>query len=362
MSRQRWSPVIPATLSLLPLCVGQISLADEVSEFYRGIRMMGMGGAGVAIAVEDEAIYLNPAAMAANPRLKLKAVTDLAVSTTIVNSYLSGEFATLSDPSLEVLEQVVGRFLYLGGAASPSLVMPNFGISVYGDQKVGLGIENTALPNIEVNFMQTYGVQGAAGYSFPLMRGKRPSEIRVGVGGKYLYRKGRVWNEKLADLFSISTDALLERAGAFYSSYGFDLGLQYIQPINRHVSSQFGLSYQNIGGIDFDAETAANIPGNLSVGGAVIFGATSMGQITVAYDLRQLNQEVDFRKRSHLGLEIKLPVITLWAGLNQTYLTYGGAVDFWLARAGFVVFKEELGALSFQRPDSRWMLRLELKL
>ncbi len=340
--------------------------AAEVSEFYRGLRMMGMGGASVAIAEEDEGIFLNPASMAGNSRLKLRAgVLDLLASTTVVDSYLEGEFSeiqeTLATDPLDVLDAVMGKRIYLSGSASPSLLLPYFGMSLYGDQKAGLSFENQALPQVNVTFMQTAGVQAAMGYGMKLARGRNPPEIRVGLGAKLLYRKGGTWSVPFADLFSLSQDTILAQAGEFSRAYGGDLGLQYIQPIGRHVTSQFGLSYQNLGGVNFDSDTAEDIPGNLAMGGAVTFGRTQ-GTITVAYDVRQINQEVDFRKRSHLGVEVKIPMLTFWGGINQTYLTYGGAVDFWLARAGFVVYKEEQGALSFKRPDNRWMLRLEIKL
>src|SRR5690606_23800721 len=102
------------------------------------------------------------------------------------------------------------------------------------------------------------------------------------------------------------------------------------------------------------------IEGNLSmgVGGTYLAGKT---KVTVAYDYRHMTADTGYRKRSHLGAEIELPMLSLYGGLNQWNTSYGVGFDAWLFRITALSYAAEIDPLLSQDASRRWMLKLALK-
>lgn len=122
-----------------------------------------------------------------------------------------------------------------------------------------------------------------------------------------------------------------------------------------------GITYRDIGNTTFTAPQAAPIRSNLGFGIGTRFDA-GLVHITTSYDYTHALQAVDPRLRNHLGAEFKFTALSLYAGLNQVYLTYGMAFDVWAAKVSVVSYGQELGALAHQDPSRRYILRASFSL
>jgi hypothetical protein len=71
--------------------------------------------------------------------------------------------------------------------------------------------------------------------------------------------------------------------------------------------------------------------------------------------------EADWRKKNHVGLELALPVLAFYGGVNQVSFTYGVGFDAWLFRVNAYSWGEDLGSFVHQQSVRRWGLKVALK-
>jgi hypothetical protein len=84
--------------------------------------------------------------------------------------------------------------------------------------------------------------------------------------------------------------------------------------------------------------------------------------MALALEMRHLLDDADWRKKTHVGLELAVPPgMAFWLGLNQTQLTYGASFDLWLARISAVAYGLDMGGYAFEDTESRWALRADVK-
>ena len=166
----------------------------ELEELYRSPRMMAMGGTSVALAENEEALWLNPAGLANVDRMRFQLLSaDVSVANDLVTDYLAGDLALSSDTEAAV-DMLMSKKLSLRVQAAPSLVMPNLGIGVLLDQQLGASIQNPVLPEMDYLFKSTAAVQVGTGFSL-LNRHRRGSravlgrDLRVGASVKFLQRR-----------------------------------------------------------------------------------------------------------------------------------------------------------------------------
>jgi hypothetical protein len=71
-----------------------------------------------------------------------------------------------------------------------------------------------------------------------------------------------------------------------------------------------------------------------------------------------MGEDDDVGKRIHLGLEYSLTkIVSLRAGVNQGYLTYGLGADTKKVQFDLLSYAEEVGNHSGQQKDRRYLLR-----
>ena len=69
--------------------------AAELEELYRSARMMGMGGTSVALATNEDALWLNPAGLADVRQIRFQPLSlDVHVANDLVGEYLAGKSCT----------------------------------------------------------------------------------------------------------------------------------------------------------------------------------------------------------------------------------------------------------------------------
>lgn len=343
------------SLFFLPLSAGAES---ALRELYQGARAQAMGGAFVAVADDEQAIFMNPAGLAGIQKHRLSYIAgSLEVAQDVVGSLTS--LSSFGGGSGDSINALMGKDIYGRAQVAPSFVMPGFGVSILVDGQTAVLARNKALPNIVIGYQTTNGVQ--VGYGLSLGRkGRRGSasggDFRIGVAGKILWRRGGYRTVGLTEMLNLSEDALQSLAGEYGRGIGFDAGMQYLIPINSRLTASAGVAMTEIGGITFTS-AADPQPSNLSAGMAFKY-TLPRAQLTLAYDYRNILALTDWRKRSHLGFEAQLPVLSLYAGLNQGYLTYGFSFDAWLMKVTAVSYGEEIGTALSQDPMRRYLLNL----
>jgi hypothetical protein len=378
----------------------------ELHTLYRDTRMKAMGGAGIALQLDDrdalQGVFTNPAQMAGNQGIMLHYLGgDIAGS---LDSYtaLGDVTAAFSNFSLDSLNALMGHNIYGNLQAVGGVTLPNFGVAVIADAQLGFYGENEAYPEFTVGYQTTTGIQAAWGMAFDLGAGgggrtgasssassgsrRRPrrqngpkssgsssaeafslgtatgSELRIGLGGKYLWRRGGYKSVPLSTLLSFDTAALMDLFGGWETGYGVDAGLQYVRSHGNGLSWSLASSATNIGSVNFSGSVADPVPGSLSAGGALRYSLGGISSATLAYDQNFLLTPTDWRKRSHLGAELDLPAVTIFGGYYQTYLSYGASFDLWVFRVTAATYAEELGAKAMQEGDRRYLLRFAMRL
>lgn len=342
------------------LGVASLARADELYNLYRGARAQAMGNAFVAVADDEQALFYNPAGLAglSGPTFHLLNMTIDANADMILNyaQYLN----LLSSFSPSTLNSLIGQRLYARVTGMSGFTTRYFGVAFIYDQQSAFITDNPYLPQVTLGYQWTYGIQAGAG--FPVFRfDKKRAELRVGVAAKVLWRRGGYQTLPFSDLFNIGLTTLDEFAGPWTGpAFGVDLGFQYVHKIKRVWTVRAGASYSNIGDVTFGNQ-AAILRGDLAAGVAVGFEQKSLRAL-LSYDYRNILQDTDWRKRSHLGLMLGVPILSLYAGLNQGYISYGLSADLWIFRVTAVSYGEERGATLFQFPERRYMAQVAVKL
>ncbi|MBL7714004.1 MAG: hypothetical protein JNL01_00965 [Bdellovibrionales bacterium] len=333
---------------------------SELLEAYRSTRHMAMGGTSIAFPEDEASLFMNPAGLAGNTQTRFHPVLlDLSLSQDAIKSY-GPVMDAMNNPSGNSLNVLMGKDIAVRASLAPTLISNNFGFAVIEDRQFALLAENQALPQLEYGYMTTRGLQTGLGFRLGRKKSKR-AEFRMGLAGKLLWRQGSYSMLPTSQLLNISQQTFEDRLGNFAMGYGFDLGTQVLMPVGKAVTLSTAWVIQDIGDTSFGS-LAQPMKMNLSWGAGAQVRMGSASRLTLMYELRQLNRETDWRNRSHLGFEYVLPVLTIYGGLNQARLSYGAAIDVWLARITAAYYTVQTGAQTFVDQQTRWAIRADVKL
>lgn len=345
------------------ICSQTVWAMGEYRDLFRGARATAMGNAFTAIADDEQALYMNPAGLAGVEKyriqylaLTLEAPPDLLETVDTLS--------TMSLEQPEALNTLMGKHLFAHAQLTPTLIMPNFAVGIIADQRAALYAKNQSYPQLTVGYQTTNGVQAGYGVSlFQSSRRNQVGDLRVGVGGKILWRRGGYHTLTLTELFTQlgQSDVIGLKnivTGEFGRGYGFDLGMQYVRKFGSDFTLSAGSSWTEIGDISFDSGSETQ-KGNLSAGLAFAY-RPGLFSMTFAYDYRHILNPGDWDLKQHFGLQLGLPMLTLYGGLNQFHPTYGISFNAWLAKVTAVSYREELGSQFREDSERRYLLQVEL--
>jgi hypothetical protein len=352
----------------------------ELRDLYRDTRMKAMGGAGVALQLEDkdavQAIFTNPAQMAGNQDFTVHYLNGEIGSSVDTYKAIGDVKTAFSDFSFANLNKLMGKNIYANGQYVGAVTAPNLGVAVLLDGQAGFYAQNPSYPEYTLGYQATNGVQAAWGSTVDLSgpKSRRPrrgrtakalsssgSELRVGLGAKVFWRKGGYKDVPLSTLTTVGSTFLDDLMGKFELGYGIDAGVQFVRSVSQRFSWSVATSYQNLGDMDFIGSDADTQKGNLTAGLGLRFQLAGLTSLNVAYDHSHLNESTDWRKRQHFGLEWTLPGISIFGGIHQTYLSYGASFDAWIFRVTASSYAEELGGSAHEMGDRRYLLRLSMR-
>ena len=349
--------VLLALVLLSPM--RSFALDQELRDLYTGARAQAMGNAFTAVADDEQALFYNPAGLAGNKKVSIHYLTlDTELSGDAFGTY-TGNPGAFSNPSISTINSVIGTDVYARAMVTPTILLPNMAFALIADEQIAILSANQALPQITLGLQTTTGIQAGYGFSFSPGRLKM-DEIRVGFGGKLLWRRGGYHDLNVTSLISLSQNELNSLTGSYGTGYGFDAGMQYIHTFSPSFSAMAGLASEQIGGVTFSESTADTQPNDTSAGLAVKY-KMALTSVLLAYDYRNITQTADAALKQHFGIEVKVPFISIEGGLSQGYPTYGTSFDLWLFRVSALVYQQEQDAIQGQSPERRYRLRLDMK-
>lgn len=337
--------------------------AGYYPKLFTGTRASGMGGAFVAVADDEQAIFMNPAGLAGVKGFTFNyAAADVEMSWGTIATGLEG-MSAFSSFSADTLNLLMKKNIFVHTQFTPSLIMPNFGISLISDQQFSVLEQNVANPSTRLGYMMTNGFQLAYGASLLPKRMRLLQDFRVGVAGKLLWRRGGIYDLTVIEVMNMTQDAmnsLHQLTGNYGRGYGLDIGTQYLRKVGKRLTLSGAAVMTDLGHTHFDDPKAMPQASNLTLGFAAAYNLKRI-KLTYALDYAHALEDMDFRGHLHTGVELQFPFITISGGFNQMNLTYGASFDLWIFRITAASYAEEMASLSGQNSERRYALRIALK-
>jgi hypothetical protein len=179
------------------------------------------------------------------------------------------------------------------------------------------------------------------------------------MAGKLLWRAGGFTHPTATEIMTVDTTQLKGNITTFGTGIGVDTGLQYYREIKKKYILRAGLVMTDIGNTSFSSGAASQMS-NLTFGVAGTLKSADM-VATLAYDYSNILTLMDWRKRNHLGLELKFPILSLYGGLSQFSPTYGAGIDIGLVKVMYCSYVEELDSIVGQNSERSHLINFTAK-
>jgi len=330
--------------------------SGEWFESYSNTRTLGMGGAAVAIASDDTALFRNPA--------NLGGVRDI--------------YGTVLDPEIEGTGNLTATqidikavMLTLGGKPntyyrakqqlSPVLVRRNVGFGVIYKNEISAEISSADLTVMDTNYINDFGA--AFGANWRIFDGR----VKVGVSSKFL---NRIEVRNSALLVTGPTD--LQTIGSEGSAIAFEAGLLMQAPWTYLPT--LGFVVHDLGDTVFDKQDGFRMrtlsrPATVkqSVDAALAIFPIHSNRFrsvwTLEYtDITNSRNDTDNAKRMHLGVEFNTrDIFFVRLGYNQRYMTAGFEVASEYALWQITTYGEEIGTALVPREDRRLSMKFAVR-
>jgi len=381
--------IISATL--LGATTSLMALGGQQAFLYKDPRVMGMGGANIAVGAYSSALFSNPAGLTnikkdegfvvdlvnigitASDQVQ-NVVTDLDDAGNdsqkiedVINKY-SGEAFNVQASNYSSISKHSDAFAWSLGL----LTAVDVGIMIHGNGSVnGAPVEAAG---------RAYGgvVLGVAKeYSTDI------GQLDVGIGFKYITQNSYEGPLYVSDLQG--NDVLKDLQNKYEktaSGFGVDIGVTYKPFADGYWHPALGLSVLNIGSMTMD-DNYGGQPMTVNVGASVTPDVSFMNKLVLAVDyvdmlnenvVRQYTfngadvtyedyQDTDMMKRLRLGASMGLInnsyfTFTLNGGLYQGAYTAGVDLALTILKLNVSTYQEQIGTGSVDIPDRRYMAQI----
>ena len=348
----------------LSICLSSAdAFAGERYEFYNGVRMLGMGGAGVATVNDETALLVNPAGLG-KLRDHFLTVIDPEVAISSETEEIAGkDLYKVTEPqdALNFANVNPDRHLHSRGQIFPSFVIPNFGIGLYGRYEVDS--EFVSETN-KFKYHYTADWAGVLGANLRLLGGI----VKLGANARVTNRTQILRD----DIDPASTDLNFKTLASSGLGVASDIGLLATAPISWLPT--FGAVYRDIGRTTYSAgdgmfmkteDRPASTLGTLDLALAIqpIVGRRVRSTWTVEYqDLLTVGDEDDQMRRLHAGMELNFAdAFFLRAGMNQRYWTAGFELSMLNYQFQVASYGEDIGTADLPREDRRYVLKFAFR-
>lgn len=335
------------------------ALSRERRSFYSGVRCLGMGGACIAVANDETALLVNPAALG-----KLRDFYGTMFDPELEFGYQTqGFYADQNFSNPYSLEDVVGaldrkRSAYYHAKAQvfPSFVGRNFGIGLYGNyildaEMSGDGTTIDAFYRNDLAFV--------LGFNFRLFDGR----VKLGFNTKLISRI-EADNASLSATGPLSYDSIASEGVGLSTDVGLILVApwKYLPTLSAVVRDVGGTSFDQASGVRLSTATRPNlIKQDVDVAAAIFPIHTNFVRSSWTVEYRGLltsQDEPDKAKLIHGGMEFNFgDVFFLRAGYNQRYWTAGLELSSERFQWQVASYGEEVGTDETPKEDRRYTFK-----
>jgi hypothetical protein len=343
---------------LIVLGSGYSIMAKEYPTFFRGARPLGMGGAFIAVADDENAIFYNPAGIPKTQTFQIGLINPLVeVSENSIDLYSDIQDTDMDDTAAvsNLLKDNIGKHQHARVSLFPNV---GFKIASVGVQLGVLAqgtfdadIHNPVWPEAHFDYVRDIGLFAGVGMKLPF------AGLNAGIAIKSLTRDSLSEVYTAIDIASENFEDKIEDDLNSGSGLSADVGVMYSLPFLSTFNPQAALVIQNIP--EMDMGDAKDIDTQINVGFAVeksfsLF--TVIGALDYMDISNNIDEDDDMAKRLHLGGEIKFGnILSVRGGLNQGYYTAGATLDLFIFRFDAATYAEEVGAYTGQREDRRYI-------
>lgn len=340
-----------------------------MGEYYRGVRASALGNAMTALSDDADAVFYNPAGLALNQHFQFRVFNPkIDISADDINLYPTLQKLASKIDSATV-GGVFGKHIYANGSIFPAVYFPYFMLGFLGQVTTKMYARNLSMPTIEATYLKDMGVVGA--FALETRGFSRRHFMRFGLGLKMLTREGFDRDLSVVELLAADKSYVKTLMGGPAVGWSGSLGFQYEIMLSKHSDFIMGSAWQDVGDTFFGDYRTAKIPppirNNLSIGSAYIYhfgnAQHSNSDLKISGDLRHLLQNgVDPRLKTHLGVELKISDLSLQVGWNQDSYTAGAKLDMFFFEASAATYSVENQALAFYDRERRYMVQFTFKL
>ncbi|MCB0367998.1 MAG: hypothetical protein KDD45_00820 [Bdellovibrionales bacterium] len=340
---------------ILFILSSQVLIAAELYEYNRPIRALGMGNVYLNFVKDTDAPTINPAALGFISGVSIEMV-NFGLGINGVDAYNNFKDAQGINSASDY-DQYFGKKIWLGANGHVSIAMPYFGLSAYDDGQVSMILRNTAFPNIDMNFINDYGLVIAGALPIAPL-------TSLGMAVKRINRWGGSQTVGLSTIAAGSGAALQNEFENKGVAIGGDLALMMKLP--SALSPSFSVVWQDVGSTAFSKTSGNDAPprikDNLQAGLGAVLDLPGL-DISGGVEYKHINETgVQIGKKIHTGLELSLPLIDLRVGTNQGYMTYGAGFSFLFLNIDAAYYNVETGEYPGQTPENRVMIGLSIDL
>ena len=380
------------SLALLGATTSLMALYAEHASLYKDPRVMGMGGASVAVGAYSTSVFSNPAGLA-NIKKEHGFVVDLlglGVNVTADFMDFANDLADVEDDDTvgmtNVLKEYNGKNFHIG--------IDNYtSISKNSDAfawSIGILAANDSnfMPHANGGDQELLATSSRV-YGGLVLGVAKPYEteygrLDIGLSLKYITQKSYEGGLSIKDLTSDDPAETLEDRLVDSSGVGVDIGVTYHPLVDNYWHPAIGLSVMNIGSISMD-DVYGGQPMTVNIGASITPELPIFDKFVVAVDYVDLfnanklrlydgvnadnsfaytdYEEDDFMKRFRLGIGMGLVDnswmhLTLNTGLYQSAYTAGINMELLLFKLNVATYQEEIGNADTSITDRRYMAQI----
>lgn len=355
--------------------------AMEVIYLARSPQALLMGDAFTAFADDEFTLFYNPAALGKNNGAALTPFSPYFGMTDPLTGI--SKFQNMPSTADGIANRLLNFPINLSAGAVPTVKMSHFGFSLFLNQNTSMILRNQTNPTLDINYNYDRGFitgfaynLGAGSFTTRQKKTKKTKNtvgerVSVGFSVKHITRQGLSGNY---NLFSTSILNTISGGGASVGSikkalgystgeaWGYDTGIEYSRTSGVSTFNA-AFSILDIGGTRFDrTEGTGTVPKqrmymNAGVGFKQDFG---LFDYKLSADLHPFYGPVDFARQIHLGGMVGLPLIKLYGGFSEGYLSYGAGIDIWPFEITAGWYGVELGSKYRQQEGRRFIMYLSL--
>jgi hypothetical protein len=337
--------------------------AGEFTEFYTGVRQLGMGGAYTAVVNDETALLTNPAGLG-----KLREATFTVIDPELSGSFNDTKIATLSNVSsvinlqglLDALNENKGVHWNAKAQFFPSIVASNFGIGLHAKYEYNAEVDPTGA-TFRLDYTNDFAA--ALGYTFKFFGGV----LKIGTAAR-LVDRSEIHRDLPANSTNLEIDGLAKEGLGLGADVGVILTapIQYLPTLAVVARDVGGTSYELGNGLlHSTSERPIDTPQTLDAGFALFPILANDVRMTITgdmHDVLKVNDDPDMMKRIHAGIEFNFhDFFFLRGGMNQRYWTAGvelASENFQLQAASY---GEDVGATGAPTEDRRWVTKFTFR-